>query len=99
MTRCDVCDHPLATNADLFGCEGGCRCERCTQLCWRDYNLACSFEPVDWRARALTAEAEVERLRPVVEAAADWNRADAGGDEHDRLVLAVNTYHAGKAAS
>lgn len=51
--RCETCDFPLATEEDWKTIPPG----EGEHLCWG----AC--EPEDWRARALKAEAEVERLR------------------------------------
>jgi len=55
--KCETCDFPLATEEDWKTIAPGDG----EHLCWG----AC--EPEDWRARALKAEAEVERLRGVVE--------------------------------
>lgn len=89
MIRCDTCDHPLATDADLDGCDDGCRCNRCVSLCWHNYNSYCSFDPVDWRTRALEAEAAVDRMRLVVEAAEANVRH---GEPYSVLVDAVDAY-------
>ncbi len=55
--RCHTCDRPLASTEDWEHVKA-CQDHACTHgvgLCWGDY--AC--EPVDWRARALKAEAEL----------------------------------------
>jgi hypothetical protein len=51
--RCPDCAHPLATEAD-YAAEGNG-----AHLCWRAWNDDhCAYPPVNWRARALAAEAE-----------------------------------------
>ena len=54
MTRCERCDKPHATNADWYH-PGGCVCATCVTLCWGE------CDPIDWRARALKAEAAIEK--------------------------------------
>ena len=57
---CPDCDKPLADEADneTFSDDGG------EHLCWRRFaNNTCEGDPVDWRERALKAEAEVEQLK------------------------------------
>lgn len=55
--RCPDCDAPLATQADWDGHEDGCMCRRCRALCWRAWLTRCEREPMDWRTRAIKAEA------------------------------------------
>lgn len=52
MTRCERCDRPLAVENDH---DGGCTCEQCSARCWSSWGVEC--KPVDWRSRALKAEA------------------------------------------
>lgn len=68
LDRCPDCDAPLATAADgaihdaLGGdCEGPAHA-RCLALCWPEGG-ACIREPMDWRARALAAEAREAKWR------------------------------------
>lgn len=63
MTRCHSCDRPLATQADYDAHPDGCMCPRCVALCWRAWTTECLGQPVDWRARALKAEAERDAAR------------------------------------
>lgn len=53
MTRCERCDMPHATANDWRSHEPGCACVRCVAICWGD----ATCDPVDWRERALKAEA------------------------------------------
>lgn len=58
--RCPICDRPLATDADT---EHPTDCAHCYQLCWGVRTMShCDGDPVDWRARALTAEARLAEL-------------------------------------
>ncbi len=57
---CKDCDLPLAYDADLDACPctgDGRGCPTCSRLCWLNFNPACTNVPIDWRARALAAEA------------------------------------------
>lgn len=56
--RCPDCDAPLARETDRN--EHGDH-PAAGYICWR-LGGPCRRPPVDWRARALAAEAEVERL-------------------------------------
>jgi hypothetical protein len=56
-TRCPTCDRPPATAEQWRDMEA----EEGPDLCWGD--PGCRYNAVDWRARALAAEAEGERLR------------------------------------
>lgn len=61
--RCEQCDKQLATEADYnrpgHGDDGdGCECAECCALCWGD-PFVCAQDAVDWRARALAAEARL----------------------------------------
>lgn len=57
--RCHDCDLPLATQADYDATPEG----RGAHLCWRDWNSdRCVHPPVDWRSRALKAEAAATQL-------------------------------------
>ena len=77
---CPRCDQPIATQTDHDACPGGCECTRCVSLCWSAFGSACVA--VDWRSRALTAEAErdewsgraKERARHALEAEAELKR-------------------------
>lgn len=60
--NCPRCDRPLATDEQWREHASGCECATCCAACWARYETCCSGEPVDWRARALTAEGQVERL-------------------------------------
>ena len=55
-TRCPRCDREVATDADRAHPEG-CACPRCVSVCWDSEFGGC--QAVDWRARALAAEAEL----------------------------------------
>lgn len=67
--RCPVCDAPLATEADIAKADGADEdsdLRWATALCWSLAvpAYACSGRPpVDWRARALAAEAERIRFK------------------------------------
>jgi len=60
--RCPTCDRRLASLADYAvrrACEdsgGACLCPR--DCCWLLVGGGCSQPPIDWRARALAAEAK-----------------------------------------
>lgn len=57
--RCPDCDLPLATQADHDATAEG----EGDDLCWRAWaGDVCCRTPVDWRARALAAEARVVEL-------------------------------------
>lgn len=65
--RCPVCDAVLATEVDHAEWKGRTgptfTAERLYSLCWsRIANGPCLRTPVDWRARALAAEAESDDL-------------------------------------
>lgn len=58
--RCHACDRPVATQEqwDHGACgQGGdgCECDACCSVCWG--GPGCQANAVDWRARALKAEA------------------------------------------
>lgn len=57
MTRCPTCDRPLAT-PDLEAHADSCECAACVAHCWSEYGADC--KPVDWRERALKAEADAK---------------------------------------
>lgn len=59
--RCPVCDCPKATADDWMQYAGG----EGVDLCWADAASPCAGPRVDWRARALAAEAERDMLRGV----------------------------------
>jgi len=65
MAKCSMCDRPMATDADMDNdCDGGCTCDHCRSLCWREFGGQCYS--VDWRtlceeARTALARAEAER--------------------------------------
>jgi hypothetical protein len=54
--RCPDCDRPMATRADFENHPENC--QHCWTLCWREYHDGCVAPRVDWRARALAAEAD-----------------------------------------
>ena len=56
--RCERCDLPRATAEQWETMRGG----EGADLCWATDGLRCVGEPVDWRARALAAEARVRTL-------------------------------------
>lgn len=56
--RCPTCDLPLPTAAQWETMRGG----EGIGLCWADGAAKCNGARVDWRGRALAAEAEVARL-------------------------------------
>lgn len=76
--RCHDCDLPLATAEDCLpdgcpACEVGDPCPPHDGLCWSAFDMHCA--PVDWRARALAAEAERDRLRAASRALAGIDAA------------------------
>lgn len=62
--RCKVCDRPMATNADWMGAPEYVPDDYRPELCWT--KSQCDAHAVDWRRRALEAEAR-ERWVPVGE--------------------------------
>jgi len=50
------------------------------ELCWREFNAECYGERVDWRARCLVIQAEVDRQR---------ERALAAEEAYDAILDAV----------
>ena len=61
--RCPECDKPKATAADEDAAPPDTR----PDLCWAGWwQRVCAGPPVDWRARAIEALAEVDRLRAVI---------------------------------
>lgn len=67
--KCTTCDHELAV--DTFLVEHPEDCEHCKSLCWSPYNIECSYPAVDWRARALAAEAHAKNLGDIMERCAE----------------------------
>ena len=65
--RCPVCDLPPAV---MNRHREDCGCPLCTKRCWAAYGSSCV--PVDWRARALAAEARLA----TEQAACDRYRVD-----------------------
>ena len=63
--RCPVCDAVLATEADYDASHTrGLPQTRIAELCWSVvFGSRCISPPVDWRARALAAEAERDAAR------------------------------------
>jgi hypothetical protein len=62
--RCPVCDTPLASEADLRRAQDAAPGDDYHwrgELCWAPWgqDRRCSRKPVDWRARALVAEARL----------------------------------------
>ena len=53
--RCPRCDQVRAVEN---GHPGGCLCESCISMCWRDWGVECNA--IDWRQRALDAEARAD---------------------------------------
>ncbi len=75
--RCPDCDLPIATQTDDAHPED-------TGLCWRNqWGGICPEVRVDWRARAMTAEAELERLRALATISPEDIKAAV--TENDRL--------------
>lgn len=66
-TRCPTCDLEIVQHG--LDCE--CHDEDTDVYCVR-HEDRCTNPPIDWRTRALKAEGEVERMRPIVEAAEEW---------------------------
>lgn len=61
--RCPRCDLELATAEDDKH-DVECFCARCKAVCWRRFErMGCIGIPIDWRARALVAEASLTRIR------------------------------------
>lgn len=60
--RCEVCDRPdgYENNPHLEGVSDGCEYPCCTSLCWGGHQ--CESARVDWRARAIAAEAALARV-------------------------------------
>lgn len=69
---CERCDHELATPADWYHADG---CAHCRGLCWRsttsEYGV-CSHPEIDWRGRALAAEADRDSLAAASENNMAW---------------------------
>ena len=55
--RCHVCDRPIATAAQWRDHGSGCECAACVAACWDTGTAGCASWPVNWRERALAAEA------------------------------------------
>jgi hypothetical protein len=66
--KCPDCDRPLATKQDYDCACDGEPCVSCNAKCWRaECGDVCQHvDRIDWRARALAAEAEVKDLRSAV---------------------------------
>lgn len=58
MDRCERCDRPRATDEGWRTYQPG----EGEHLCWVSEAERCSGDAIDWRARALAAEARIERL-------------------------------------
>lgn len=58
MDRCEHCDRPRSTPEDAERYETG----EGAHLCWSIDAVHCVGDAVDWRARALAAEASIESL-------------------------------------
>lgn len=68
--RCEECDLPLATQQDYDACDHDCpTCEKCAAVCWSSFNLTRCSHPIDWRSRALAAEARLAGTEGAVEPA------------------------------
>lgn len=75
VARCPDCDLPIATQADHDATVEG----EGADLCWRAWaGDVCCRTPVDWRARALTAEELLERLAEFEIALAKFRAASVG---------------------
>ena len=85
--RCTVCDRPLAV--------GGCPRFRASSATswtaheWKSAAFDCHAHRVDWRARALAAEADATRWRKVAPLIANLHRAALIGASHTELIAAV----------
>ena len=66
--RCERCDLPRATADDWMRYVGG----EGEHLCWADVASPCAGPRVDWRARALAAEARVRTLETDVRLAREF---------------------------
>lgn len=55
--RCHNCDRPHAKENRH---KGGCECPACVSVCWSKWGTTCPS--VDWRERALRAEARLREL-------------------------------------
>ena len=76
--RCPTCDKPRAGDVAVSH-AGGCTCPGCLSVCWLDWGVLC--EPVDWRARALAAEAELAGASAAICDVSDTIRRALDGDE------------------
>lgn len=77
--RCPVCDFPLASESD-------CRAPFSTDLpslCWKRFNGDHRGPAIDWRARALKAEADAARLREALEGLLDHGCLCAVNDREE----------------
>lgn len=72
--RCEYCDQPKATQGMFDSHDDGCECAECGEYGW-ECDSPC--DDVDWRDRALRAEAELS----------EW-RARTGCQSPDRYVEA-----------
>ena len=55
--RCPVCDLPRATAEQWCDHASGCECAECAASCWDTGAAMCAALSVNWRERALAAEA------------------------------------------
>ena len=78
--RCPICDSPLATDDDTRRAMSD---DERAGMCW-SFGGRCLREPADWRARALAAEAERDRIAATLHVyeANHGSRCDA---EQERL--------------
>lgn len=83
--RCLRCDRPLPTAADYLpdgcpACNAGVPCAPHAALCLADGAMNCTGARIDWRRRALAAEADrdaaVARLAAAREEATGWGHGE-----------------------
>jgi hypothetical protein len=85
-TRCPTCDREGCGVAAAGSFEWTSR----THLdAWRAATSDCQGHAVDWRARALAAEADAARWRKVAPLIATLHRAALIGASHTELIAAV----------
>lgn len=80
MTRCERCDRPVTPWQEERDPAPG--------ECWGPG--ACDFDPVDWRARALAAEADLADVRDVIADPFDGPIVAGNGTPAGNLALSIN---------
>ena len=68
--HCPRCDKPIASDA-LWQHKPGCECAECEAHCFQSRSGPTHCVEVDWRARALAAEADIRHVNDVVQTLAD----------------------------